>query len=316
MAGETVVSSVSFAGTKAYEQLAYWSLRPELHFDQVASVRPTNQTHAGGTVEFTVYDDMVAATSALNEITDPALVEIGDSVVLVTLVEYGSASLTTAKARATDILDLDTDVAALVGYQAGISIDTLARDELSAGTNVIAANGAANVGAVVAADTIKPRDIAKVVAKLRGANSRPIHDGCYVGFFHPDQMLDLRAETGAAGWLEVANQTEDGSRRWNAVTGKFGGVMFVETPRVNIHTDGGAAAVDLYDSVVVGEQALAKAHAIKEGYQELPSIVIGPQVDSLRRHNTIGWKWLGGYERFREASIWRIESASSVGINV
>jgi hypothetical protein len=38
-------------------------------------------------------------------------------------------------------------------------------------------------------------------------------------------------------------------------------------------------------------------------------------VDSLMRFNPIGWYWLGGYGRFREASLRRVESSSSIGAN-
>jgi len=43
--------------------------------------------------------------------------------------------------------------------------------------------------------------------------------------------------------------------------------------------------------------------------------VIGPVTDKLRRQRPIGWYWLGGYARFREACLRRIESASSIGDN-
>ena len=35
----------------------------------------------------------------------------------------------------------------------------------------------------------------------------------------------------------------------------------------------------------------------------------------LSRFQPVGWYWLGGYARFREASLRRIESASSIGAN-
>jgi hypothetical protein len=38
-------------------------------------------------------------------------------------------------------------------------------------------------------------------------------------------------------------------------------------------------------------------------------------VDVLQRFQPVGWYWLGGYARFREASLRRVESASSIGAN-
>jgi hypothetical protein len=47
----------------------------------------------------------------------------------------------------------------------------------------------------------------------------------------------------------------------------------------------------------------------------VPQIRRGPVVDSLMRFNPIGWYWLGGYGLFRQASLRRIESSSSIGAN-
>jgi hypothetical protein len=52
-----------------------------------------------------------------------------------------------------------------------------------------------------------------------------------------------------------------------------------------------------------------------DGNGVVPKVVRGPVVDSLMRFNPIGWYWLGGYGRFREASLRRIDSSSSIGSN-
>jgi hypothetical protein len=63
----------------------------------------------------------------------------------------------------------------------------------------------------------------------------------------------------------------------------------------------------------MGRQALAKAHSIVDGNGAFPKVVRGPIVDALERFHPMGWYWLGGYGRFREASLRRIEAASSIG---
>ncbi len=42
------------------------------------------------------------------------------------------------------------------------------------------------------------------------------------------------------------------------------------------------------------------------------STIIGPEIDALRRFRTIGWYYMGGFARLREAALYRIESASSI----
>jgi hypothetical protein len=55
--------------------------------------------------------------------------------------------------------------------------------------------------------------------------------------------------------------------------------------------------------------------AMKDGNGPHPVIVMGPITDYLRRFQPLGFKWMGAYGVFRAASIWRQESASSIGQN-
>jgi hypothetical protein len=62
-----------------------------------------------------------------------------------------------------------------------------------------------------------------------------------------------------------------------------------------------------YRAVIAGREALAEATA-----QDI-STVIGPEIDALRRFRTIGWYYFGGWNRLREAALFRIESAATNG---
>jgi len=317
----TQTSSLS-VDQQAFDRLAYFALRSELLFDAAADVMPTNQAMPGSTVTFTIFNDLTAATSTLTEDTDVTPVAMSDSQVTVTLAEYGNAVLTTAKLRGTSFLDVDTVAANVVGYNAGISIDSVIRDVLAGGSNVIYGGGGStdptSRTTVAAEDTIEANDVRKVTAQLRGDNV-PTFNGLYMAYIHPDVSYDLRSETGAAAWRDP-HVYVDTDMIYNGEIGAFEGVRFVETPRAKVFADasdgsGSAGNVDVYCTHVMGRQALAKAHSITDGNGPLPSIVRGPVVDTLERFQTIGWYWLGGYGRFREASLRRIESSSSIGTN-
>lgn len=132
----TTTASVGF-DQSAYDRMAYFALRPELHFDQLADVKPTRQSMPGSAVIFTQITDLSVTTTALNESVDVDAVAMSDANVTLTLAEYGNAMITTLKLRATSYLPVDETVANLVGYNAGVSQDTLAVDKLKAGTNVV-----------------------------------------------------------------------------------------------------------------------------------------------------------------------------------
>ena len=306
----------------AFDRIAYFALRSELLFDAVADVMPVAQAMPGSSVKFTIFNDLAEKTSTLTEDTDVTPVVMGDSQVEVTLEEYGNAVNTTAKLRGTSFLDVDSAAANLVGYNAGISVDGVIRDVLAAGTNVIYGGGGASTPSaridLAVDDIIEANDIRKIVAALRSANTVSFN-GMYMSFIHPDVSYDLRRETGVASWRDP-HVYVDVAGIYNGEVGAFEGVRFIETPRAKIFANafngnGAEGTGDAYCTHIVGRQALAKAHSIVDGNGPFPRVVRGPVVDVLSRFQPVGWYWLGGYARFREASLRRIESASSIGSN-
>lgn len=317
----TQASSLS-TDQAAYDRLAYFALRSEMLFDQAADVQPTNQSMPGSSVIFTIFADLAEATSTLTETSDVTPVAMSDSQVTVTLAEYGNTINTTAKLRGTSFLDVDAAAANLIGYNAGDSIDKVVRDVLAAGTNVAYGGGGSSDPtsreSVAVEDIIEANDVRKQTAALRAANVATFN-GYYMGYIHPDVSYDLRRETGNASW-NAPHVNVDTMNIYNGEIGTFESVRFIETPRAKVFTDASngtstTGTIDVYCTHIMGRQALAKAYSQVDGNGMVPKVVRGPVVDSLMRFNPIGWYWLGGYGRFREASLRRIESSSSIGVN-
>jgi len=321
MAGETTTSSLSIDQV-AFDRLAYFALRSELLFDQAADVQPVAQAMPGTGVTFTIFNDIAAATSTLNEVTDVTPTALSDSQVTVTLNEYGNAVVTTAKLRGTAFLDVDSAAANIIGYNAGDSMDQVVREVLAAGSNVVYATGGSTDPSsrttVQAEDIVAANDVRKVVAQLRAANV-PTFNGSYIGFIHPDVSYDFRSATDAAAWRTPANYV-DPTGIYNGEIGLFESVRFIETPRAKVFTNasdgsGSTGTIDVYCTHIMGRQALAKAFSTQDGNGAMPKVVRGNVTDYLMRLQPLGWYWLGGYGRFREASLRRIESSSSIGAN-
>jgi len=309
----TSTSSVS-SDTTAFEQLAYFALRSQPMFEMVADVKSTNQSHPGSAVQFNIYNDLAQATSALTETSDVTAVALGDSTVTVTLAEYGNAVTTTAKLRGTSFLNVDADAANIIGYNMANSIDKIVQGVLVGGSNVSYGGDATSTATLAADDTITASLIRQAVAALRGDSAPTMDGGVYVGFIHPDVSYDLREDTAVTDVIQYQIRQDGSGVRMGSI-GTFGGVDFIETPRIDFTADGGASTVDAYNTVICGKQALAKAHSRGTGFGENPSVVFGPVTDSLRRFQTVGWYHLVGYSRFREASLQRIETSSSIGAN-
>jgi N4-gp56 family major capsid protein len=306
----------------AFEKLAYFALRPEMYYDQFADVQATNATNPGASIKFTIFNDLAAATTALGEAEDVTPVAMSDSQVTVTLAEYGNATVTTAKLRASSFLPVDPVAANAVGYNAGLSIDTIAKNVLQAGDNVIYATGGATDPSsrttVNSDDTLAANDVRKVVAQLRGANV-PTINGSYVGFIHPDVSYDFRSATDAAAWRTPANYV-DPTGIYNGEIGMFEGVRFMESSRAPLfanasNNSGSAGTIDVYGTLIMGRQALAKGISLGGEYGAQPTIVYGTVTDLLKRFRPVGWKHFVGYGVFRQEALRRIESASSIGTN-
>lgn len=309
----TTVSSLPY-DQAAYDQMAYWALRPQLPFQQIADVRSTNQSMNGSSVIFSIQSDLAAATTPLSESVDVDAVAMSASQVTVTLVEYGNAVNTTALVRGTSFVVIDNLVANAVGFNAGISMDTIVRTVLAGGSNVIFAGSATVRTALTTAMTLTAARVRQIRAQLVGANVMPNAGNLYTAFIHPDVAYDLRGETGAAAWRDPHTYSQP-EQIWTGEVGQFEGFRFIEASRAPFVADATQTTVDVYQTIFTGQQALAKAWSRADGNTEDPQVILGPVTDHLRRFQPVGWYGLEGFARFREASIRRVESVSSIGAN-
>jgi N4-gp56 family major capsid protein len=271
----------------------------------IADVKPVQQAMPGSSVVFSIYSDLSAVTSTLVETADVSSVALGNpSQVTVTLQEYGSAVTTTKKLNLTSFNDVDAALANIIAYNAADSIDQVVAGVLTAGTNVIyAGTSATNTNGIGSGDTIAVADIREAVVQLRTNKALPRIGELYAAYLHPRQSADLRAETGTGGFQELSKYVD----RTPFVAGAVGvieGAFVVETPRVPFAAN--TNTVNVYKAVIAGREALAEAMA-----QDITT-VIGPEIDALRRFRTIGWYYFGGFNRLREAALYRIESAASI----
>lgn len=314
----TTTASVDYVQT-AYDMLAYPPLRAELYFDQVADVKPTKQAMPGLVVTFTIQADLAVASSPLNESVDVSAVAISDNQLSVTLAEYGNSVITTSKLRAGSYVDIDEVVANVIGYNGGVSIDSVSRNVLAAGNNVNYSAGTTGItptarNQLTVNDTLRAFDVRVAAATLRTQNV-PTVGGAYWAFIHPLAAFDLRSETGQGSWRQPHEYSQP-DQIWQGEIGQFEGVRFIETPRAPEFTAAGSSNstghFDVFATLFGGRQAFAKAFSIVDGNGPDPHIVPGPVVDKLRRFVPISWYQIVGYSVFRQPALLRVESSSSI----
>lgn len=291
----------------AYDRVARFALREQAVFDAFYNVKPGNLTSPGSPVTWRFWDEMAAATTPLNEITDPDSVGLSDTAVSVTPAEYGNIIKTTLRIRLDDYLvGFDSDVANLLGQNLTESIEVLARTAAdAAGTEVTIA---ASEATTVAGDVLTANSVRQQHAELQAASVMPVAGTSYGAVIHPHVAFDLKAETGDGAWVAPA-QYVNTEKIYNNELGTFGGFKFVTSPRALLTPDGGSTTVDTYTTYLLGQEALAKVETVP------PHIVMGPVVDALMRIQPIGWHTYAGWGQFRAAALRRVISASSMGAN-
>ena len=300
----TSSSTISNLVQTAYDQYVRMALRSIPVMRALADVKPVQQAMPGSSVVFSIYSDLATATGTLTETSDVSSIALGNpNQVTVTLNEYGSAVTTTKKLNLTSFNYVDAALADIIAYNAADSIDTVVSSVLTGGSNALYGGTATGTASVTASGTMTTALIRKAVVQLRSNKAVPRIGELYAAYVHPRQAADLRAESGTGGFQELTKYVE----RTPFVAGAVGaleGAYIVETPRVPSETN--ASSVVVYKAVVAGREALAEALA------QDTSVVIGPEIDALRRFRTIGWYLFGGWNRLREAALYRIETATTI----
>ena len=311
----TTTASTDFDQTM-WDKRAYLALRPELYFDAFADVKPGDtDPNQGSAVTFTTANDLAAATTPLNESVDVDAVAISDVQTTLTLAEYGNATNSTWRVRATAFIPVNPVIANLIGYNAGLSMDTLARNVMQGGSTVRYAGSATSRATVIPTSLLVGNNVRRAKAELQGANVQSFN-GYYAAVIHSDVAYDLQGETGGTGWRDPHVYSQP-AEIWNGEIGAFESFRFMVSPRAPLFTDAGSSTTltDVYGTLFFGRQAMAKAFTTFEGRGEDPIVIKGPVVDKLMRFQPLGWHHWVAYGRFREAALRRVESASSIGTN-
>lgn len=225
------------------EMKAYYEMRlidnaePNLVHDQFGDKYPIPQ-NGGKTIEFRKYSPLPKALKGLTEGVTPDGSNLEVTAVTAAVNQYGDW------VQLSDLLELtavDRNVeqcTKLLGAQAGRTLDTITREVLCGGTNVLYAPKKASDGTEteitsrkdLTADCKLTTDLVfKAAAQLKSMNANPI-DGAYVAIVHPYVAYDLMR---SADWIDV-HKYADPESLFTGELGKLGGVRFVESTEAKI----------------------------------------------------------------------------------
>ena len=154
--------------------------------------------------------------------------------------QYGGWTPITDTLQLTAIDNNIVQATKILASQAGRTIDSVVRDILVGGTNVIYAPKVADgVKAEVKSRAnldktakLTSELIMKAATQLKAMNADPI-DGSYIAIIHPYISYDLRSDP---AWIDVHKYAQP-DEIYNGEIGKLHGVRFVETSEAKIWKD-------------------------------------------------------------------------------
>lgn len=209
---------------------------PTMIFSQVAESEEWDQQsdpQKGKQVEFTIFNQLTPSRDTLDEENDPDGKRLGKTIKTVQLLEKGDVLTTTKKLRLSSIHNLDTALLQIVGQQAGESTDLFAREIMDSqtGSKYVTYVGQTSKSAITASNKLSSAIVHQTFNKLSRANV-PVDPrfGSYVAIAHPNQIHDLKVETGDTAWTTIAKYDE--TQRQNVLRGEigmFGGFRWVDS---------------------------------------------------------------------------------------
>ena len=252
-----------------YDKTLIDEAEPNLVHDQFGKERDIPR-NGGKTIEFRKFSSLPKATTPITEGVTPVGNKLNVTAITATVAQYGDF------VEVSDLLDLTAidnvivETTALLGSQAGRTLDTVTREVLQSGTNVFYAPKVAAAGAETPVTTragldktalLRVKDVFRVAAFLKSMNAPKI-DGYYVGIIHPWVAYDLMMEAGDA-WQE-AHKYAKPENIFKGEIGELGGVRFVETTEAKIYNDG-TCPVLTYKLTTDTSVAAGKTYYTKSG---------------------------------------------------
>ncbi len=279
---------------------------PKLVHDQFGQKHPIPK-NGGKTIEFRKYSPLSKLLEPISEGVTPDGQSLNMSTIEATVAQYGGYITLSDVLLLTAIDNNLVQATKLLGAQAGSTLDTITREVLNGGTNVIFSGGKEARVDLDATSLLTVDDIKKAVRLLKTQNAEQIN-GSWVGIIHPDIAYDL---TNDPAWKDVKTYS-DPSDIYEGEIGKLYGVRFVETTEAKVWAGAGSGGRAVYSTLILGDNAYGVTEISGGGLQhivkQLGSAGTG---DPLNQRATAGWKAIKVAERLVENYMVRIESGST-----
>lgn len=308
----TTDSGLSVENKTFYDRTLLESAKPNLIHNQFGQKRPIPK-NGGKKIEFRRYNALPKALTPLTEGVTPDGKKLAVTAIEAEVKQYGDY---VALSDVLDLTAIDNNVleaTKAIGNQAGLTLDTVTRNFLQAGTNVMycpkvadgvetAVTSRADLDATckLTVDVVK-----KVVATLKANNIKKI-GGSYVAIIHPYVSYDIMSDP---RWEDMQKYT-NADNMYEGEIGKIAGVRFVETSEALVVKTASKPAV--FCSLFFGENAYGVTEVSGGGLRTIiKQLGSAGTADPLDQRSTVGWKAIQTAEILDQTAMIRVESCGA-----
>lgn len=304
-----------------YDKMLLLRVVEDLTYDQFGQSRTIAQNKGSKKGFARRYKNMLPATTPLVEY-DGSNIRGANKIVFseveYDIAHYGDYVITTEELDLYDFDDIESTYIDILGDQAALTVDTVTRDVLNGGTNVIYADGQlsrANVAANAKRITAKDLDIAylgftnqggkpfkKIIGGSNAIGTVPI-GAAYIAIASPEVVVETAK---LDGWIPVEEYGNYKLAMPNE-EGKFRRFRFIQNLNTKVIDESG---VNVHLTTLLAKDAYATISLRGEG--GIQSIVKGMNeggvTNPLNTFGSFGWKTIHGAAIINEAWITRLES--------
>lgn len=286
----TSTSGLNDASAIYYDRVLLEFLKFPLFFQESAEKRPMPGKN-GTQIQFLRPVTLAVATTALTEGTNPSGALWNTTKILATPLQYGNYVAYSDRLVLEAYDNITEAIHEVLGYNAGLTFDTLQRNQMDGNMTTQFTGSAGSEGAVsVACAAVDFRKAAKALQTLAVL---PFEDGCYHGLLHPATAADLQADSAAGGWLDVNKYISIEKEHDKVLRGEIGkmfNIRFQVTP--NVQTGTGASSAVTYHNWVIGKQGVGSVDVANEGVTKIVHMPGDAGVaDPLNLTGSIGYKF-------------------------
>lgn len=290
-----------------------------------AQVRDLPRNAGTNTIKFRRYTNLAAATTPLTAGITPVGSSLAVTDITADVLQYGDFVTLDDVVQSESVDNVLVEAGELLGDQYADTIDQLTRDVLAATTSAIySGTGKTSVGAIAAGDVMTDANVRAAVLTLKlnnckkitrmvdantGVGTLPI-PACYVGIVHPTISAAFYNATNFPDWTPV-EKYPDKSGLMPGEIGKMREIRFIETTNAKIHTGLGTGSIDVYSTIIFGQNAYGTTRISGEAVKNIIKPVgSAGTADPLNQRATSGWKASFVARILNNAFITRIVSAA------